>query len=662
LTSSPVATDHVAGAPPRLLDTHAAAAAAFAALAVGLTWPLALHATTHLAGATAGDNIASLWNFWWMRHALASSHESIFYTTFLFYPFGSDLVLHTHTASTAFIGATLLSTVSIVTAQNITIIGSYALNGFAAYLLAWWLTRQRGASMAAGIFYQAAPYFAGHLYGHFNLIAGWVLPMFALLWLRALATGSAAAAVAAGLGLLVAAFTDYYYATYLGVFAACALASRWIIASIVRRPSIDGQRAVDRALAAALVLVAGLLLFTWTTGGAVWSIAGITVSMKTGFNVQTAGWVVGLVWLWRRWRPVLRLSVRRSAVVMRDLRVVSIAAIVAVAGTSPIWLGAIQLWRAGGYASQPYLWHSAPAGIDLAGFLGGNPFHPLWADALQRFFARRGIGAIDRTAWLGVAPMAFLWLTRRRWIRMETARLWLTVAAVFLIWSLGPYFTLLGFNTGLPLPEILLRYVPIVANARMPGRAIVMLYVAAAMLLALAIATSRLAQRPRLIACFCLAVIVDFAAAPFPLLALDEPEVYHALAALPPGAVLELPFGVRDGFGESGALDPRSLYYQSIHGKPIVGGFVARLSNRVKEAYDDSPLFGPLLRLSAGDRTVDETRDHGAAARLLRQYAIRYVVVNTKTASADLQRYARSTLLMSLMKQYPDGRELYALK
>lgn len=615
-----------------------------------------------MPGAGPGDNVAFLWNFWWMRHALASSGEHVFHTTFLFYPFGTDLVLHTHTASTSFLGATLLSSVSIVAAQNIAIVGSYALNGFAAYLLAWRLTRHRGASLAAGLFFQAAPYFSGHLYGHFNLIAGWVLPLFALAWLRALGAGSASAAALAALALVVAAFTDYYYATYLSIFAVCVLVSRWIDIRVIRGRTVWRQSAIDSMLVATLALIAALIVFTSTTGGGTWSVGGATISMRTDFNLRTAGWFVGIVWLWRRWRPRPLFSVRRPRTIRRDLHVVSAASIVVFAGTAPIWLAVLRLWRGGGYVSQQYFWHSAPAGIDLAGFLCGNPFHPIWGHAIERFLDARGIATIDRTAWFGIAPIVWLLLTRTSWIRHRASGLWMAVAALFLVWSLGPYLTVLGFNTGLPLPGILLRYVPVVANARIPGRAIVMVYLSLSMLLAIATASGRFAARPSTIWLLCLAMLCDFAAAPVPLFALDRPEVYRDLASLPRGAVMELPFGVRDGFGETGALDARTLFYQSIHGNPIVGGFVARLSPAVATAYSDSRLFGPLLRLSAGERVRDQANDDPAAATLLKHYAIRYVVLNTKTASEDLRAHARSQMPTALIKAYADGRELYVVK
>src|SRR6266852_3722863 len=115
---------------------HLAAAGAFAAFAVAWSCPLAWHLSTHLPGPGTGDNVDFLWNFWWMRTALASG-LNFFHTTYVFVPKGADLTLHTHTALPAFLGATVLRGLPVVAAQNLTILAALFLNGFCAYLLAW---------------------------------------------------------------------------------------------------------------------------------------------------------------------------------------------------------------------------------------------------------------------------------------------------------------------------------------------------------------------------------------------------------------------------------------------------------------------------------------------------------------------------------------------
>ena len=61
-----------------------------------------------------------------------------------------------------------------------------ALNGFAAYVLAWTVTRRVWPSLVAGAVFIASPYFAAHLHGHFNLTTAWFIPLFAAAVLGAL--------------------------------------------------------------------------------------------------------------------------------------------------------------------------------------------------------------------------------------------------------------------------------------------------------------------------------------------------------------------------------------------------------------------------------------------------------------------------------------------
>ena len=47
---------------------HASAAAVFLGVALLWTFPLVRHLESHLLGQGIGDNVTSVWNFWWMRY------------------------------------------------------------------------------------------------------------------------------------------------------------------------------------------------------------------------------------------------------------------------------------------------------------------------------------------------------------------------------------------------------------------------------------------------------------------------------------------------------------------------------------------------------------------------------------------------------------------
>ena len=229
---------------------------------------------------------------------------------------------------------------------------------------------------------------------------------------------------------------------------------------------------------------------------------------------------------------------------------------------------------------------------------------------------------------------------------LREAKRWATISLVFLLLALGPFLNIAGFNTGLVLPQTLIRFVPLAANARIPGRAMILVYLVLAMLVAMALTSLRI-RSFRLVGGLVLLITFDYAAFPFPLYRLDQPRIYRRLAELADtGAVLEVPFGFRDGFGESGHFDTRTLYYQTLHRKPLLGGFIARVPESTKDNYRQTPVLASLLQLSEGGRLseVEMQRDRREAPAVMERLGIGYLVLNRATASELLIKYVETVL------------------
>ena len=154
----------------------------------------------------------------------------------------------------------------------------------------------------------------------------------------------------------------------------------------------------------------------------------------------------------------------------------------------PLIAQAFRLALSGRYVSQTYFWRSAPRGIDALAPLAGNPFHPFYGGAVSALYERLGLDRIEAVGWLGIVPVVVLLIGRGTWFDPEEARRWKVVLIVFAIWALGPFLTVGGIDMGLPLPQALARFVPLVENARMPGRAMVCVYLALGVLMALRVA------------------------------------------------------------------------------------------------------------------------------------------------------------------------------
>jgi hypothetical protein len=637
---------------------HLPAAVVFAALAVAWTFPLARRTATHLPGAGIGDQVDFVWNFWWMRTAQASGLD-FFETSYLFVPAGTDLTLHAHTALPALVGATVFGALSEVAAHNLTLLSALFLNGVCAYSLAWRITRDRAAAIVGGLVFGGSPFIAAHLHGHLNLTMAWVIPLFALAAFAAV-RGGRTWALAAGLVLGATVYVDYYYVVYEVALLLCIAAvtrSAWHVGlQGGSRRSLRLSHVVAIFVLLDVVLMAAIVM----TGGATGRIGPIR-SVRGIFNPLQLFWVLLAVWAWLRFRPRVELPPRHTwAAVMMPLIVVTA---VGLAVASPIvWNGAVLLLR-GEYVTYRYSWRSSPGGIDMATLLLGNPFHPVWGATVQRAYRALGIGAIESTAWLGVVPVVLAVWALRHSARSSVVRQWSVVGGLFALWAMGPHLMVFGTNSALILPHAVLRYVPIVSNARIPGRAMVVTYLALAVLAAVAASEWRPSgwRRSLVVLAIAAAVVVDYLPAPFPLVAIERPGLYETLRDDPArGAVCELPLGIRDGFSERGMFDDRVLFYQTIHRRPLAGGFVARLPAAVASAYEKDPLLAALLNLSErqGPREGIPLPDRQAAADRLRQNGIAFVVLNRSAASAALVQYVESVLPLTRIAE-DETRSLY---
>jgi hypothetical protein len=326
----------------------------------------------------------------------------------------------------------------------------------------------------------------------------------------------------------------------------------------------------------------------------------------------------------------------------RSLQALAITAAVFAVICLPLVVQAFRLAVAGRFVSQAYLW-STPRGVDaLAPFLG-SPFHPVYGDMVTRWYQNFGLDRIDGVGWIGVVPPIILLMGRGKWADSEEARRWKIVLIVFAIWALGPFLTVAGRNIGVPLPQAVARFIPLVADATVPGRAIVCVYLALGVLMALRLVGQRFSPA---IVWGCIGFLaLDYLYSPIPLTALDRPAVYEHLASIADsGPVIEVPFDIGDR---------RLPYYATIHGHPVVGGDVGRVSLVVARAYDALPVVGNLLRLSNGEEPIED----GAPAAL----PFRYLVVDTTKASPELIEYVQSALDLDLISS-GDGKQLFAVQ
>jgi hypothetical protein len=636
---------------------HLGPLALFGALAIAWTWPLALHLHDAVPG-DPGDNYSFLWNLWWMRHVIATPGLAYFRTTYLFYPFGTTIADHPHTALPALVAATVLRSGSVVTAQNVLLLGYVFANMAAMYALVWDITRHRRGAVLAGVMFGLSPYLAVHLLGHFDLAAAWVLPLFAL-GLRRAVRGSNAWALAAGFVLVITAYTAYYYVVYETFFAVVYLGAGIGAVAMARVPPSRTAmvRWIRRVCLAGMIGAGGIALAIVLTGGGTLYVADIMLSARTPQNALTAMWAFAIGWVMCGWRPVLILGPASRLRTQRAMAVAWRVGVVFLAGAAPLLWQAGWLIARGEYVTQAYGWRSVPHGVDLLAPLLGHPLHPLMAPLSVPAYAALRQDYVETIGWIGIVPIALLLVTRRLRSSGDAGEVrdWRILAIAFAIFALGPFLMIGGFDTGLKLPEILLRYVPFAANARMPGRAMVGVYMALGVLAALALrgTTGRL-RSPAVQWLLIGLVAFEFWDSPIRLTPLDHPSAYRTLASAPPGAVCEVPFGIGDGLSVGvGSQERIALYHATLHEHPLAGGYIGRMPADAADRYRRNPLTATLLRLSGDTAAASPVPSPDPAP-------CQYLVVDRRSSSAALQAYVAQLPVDRIASD--EERDIYRLR
>jgi hypothetical protein len=645
-----------AGIPSKL--GHVLAGCLFFLLAIAWTFPLILHLSSSISG-FAGDNLSFLWNSWWAREFVRRRAASVFLTDRLFAPFGIDLVQNTHTVLPALASATVFGTFPLVTAHNLTVLASLTANGVCAYALAFDRLRDRTAAIIAGLLFAGSPYLAIHALGHVNLINAWGIPLFALAFIRALERDSWVAATLTGIVAAAIAYTDYYYLVYCAALSVLLIGFETTTWQFRTRPSqLSG--ALRTSLLILLAADVASIVFILLSGGFDIEMGSVKLMARSTTNLLTAGWILVAIYAFARARPSVHVDVDRIALT-RCVKKFFVTWGIALEGVSPIAGHAWSLWKAGDYVSPQASWRSGPGGVDLATLVLGNPLNPVTGGVTRGLYSRFGVDMMEESAWLGVAPLVLLWSARRFLMQDRESRRWIWVAVLFFIFSLGPWLHVGGFNTGLVLPQNLLARVPVISNARIPGRAIVVVMLALSLACGAALAALS-GSRRRIVAAITVGVMaIDCVPAPLELTRTDVPSIYRQLSAVSSDAVVcALPLGVRDGFSSLGAFDQYDLLYQTTHGHPILGGFSARVPHDLRQQYVEAPVIRSLLSLSAGSAIdpADRTLTRAETIDALRRLHIRYVLLNVETAPQELANYVRAQLPLALNGRQ-DGRELY---
>ena len=494
----------------------ALAALLYAALAVTVTWPVALRPLTTVVQrfpypVDAGQGV---WNLWWARAALLRGWNP-YITNYVYYPEPIDLFYQTLSLPNAILALPVLLPLGPIAAFNFVTLLSFVLGG----LLTRRLCIEAGASEVGALLGGAIFAFSAYhtqllLVGALEVIAIHWLPLYALALLWALRRPTLWRGAILGLTLLLVTLAAQYYGLYCAVLT-----------------------------------------------GLVWAV---------GWPGPAASWPRDVM----ASSSVSPVSRSRSLLVSqsRTLPTILLAAL--------IWVGGLLLLSGAGALGTPPPndWRSRQMfqSAALVDYVMPTVAHPLWGAPSSAALSRISPAGAETGAALGYS----VWLLALCGVALARAWRWGLVALGLLLLSLGPELKLAA-PTGVPLPFALLDLLGPFRNASRPNYVIGLLMLALAVLASLGLTALRQrsasrAGRGRLLS-WALAAAVVFELTPAPLATLT----LSSASPVPPAASADAGAGAADDAGAVLSLPPRTddsraMVAQLCHGRPLLGGYLAR--------------------------------------------------------------------------------------
>ena len=636
-----------------------AAVLGYAVIAVAFSWPLVLHFGTYLTGPPDGDTGVYVWNQWVFRHEILVHRQLPFFTNSIFSMTPeANLSLHNYTAFQNLLALPLLGVLGVVATFNLIFLLMVVLTAYSTFLLARHVTGRFSESWLAGLMFAWSPLLVTRGMGHFSLVAAAPLAIFLLVLMKADGHERFRDAVALGAVVAWAATCDAYYAVFCLLIGAVFLVAR--VVAIHNSRQSGRARAARWAVDVLLLCAAGLVGAIAITGGWTSSIFGVPISAKGLYTPVLI--MSGLAFLRLGWH--LRASPRPGAEVdAKRLVFLTVASgVVAAVILSPVLYAVGERLTAGELKSPGVLWRSSPGGVDLFALVLPNPNHPLTPQVIADWLATFQGGYLEAVVsipFVALITMVVAW--RRGW---RASRWWTALAIAFGALALGPFVHVGGLNTYVPGPWALLRFVPVLGLTRMPSRFSVVLMLAVAVLFAAALewlGRTYPHRRRLILVTLGILLLAELLPAPLTLHSAAVPRFYERVAAAPGDVrVLELPTGIRDGTSSIGNFIARSQYFQTMHEKPLIGGYLSRVGGRSIADVRRIDMLDALIVLSEGG-TLSPAREAALISggpAFIREANLGFVIVDRLRSPTALIDFAKRALHLSYVDR--DGVfELY---
>jgi hypothetical protein len=308
---------------------------------------------------------------------------------------------------------------------------------------------------------------------------------------------------------------------------------------------------------------------------------------------------------------------------------------------------------------------------DFLGFFIPSLFHPLFKELVTPIYQNFTGNTAEYTTFIGYTVLFLAALAIVK-VKSKEIKFWLLSALIFFILCLGPLLhvngivsvTIDGHAAGILLPYAILTKIPIISIARVPSRWDILLMLSLAVLAGYGLNYIfkkfngnflRMNKKTVLAVVFSCLILFEFLAIPYPMSSAKVPNFYYSLANDPEDyAILEVPnlapYHVPQEF----------MYYQTIHEKKLVCGYVSRTPNYTMKFLDSTPFISQLSRLYLIDRSIPILREEiieqnitDIGASISNFYNIRYIILHRTYMTKEQFEFANK-LLQATLKEKPE--------
>jgi hypothetical protein len=486
-----------------------------------------------------GDAYQNLWGMWWVVYSLFHLHTNMYYTDLLFWPIGANLIYQTMSPLGSIITAPLQA-ISMPLAYNALFFVGFPLSALGMFILADYTVSNKKAAFVAGLIYSFSAIHIMQAYSRIDwMVIGW-MPLSLYFLLKMIREErNYYNVIGFSLSFILGIFIGDIEQGIMALMLYLFLIIAYLIHSKTRNRILTRTVLSQLALSVAIIFVVGSVEFI-----------PIVLSLLAKPNPNPA-----------------------------NLNLISVVN---------------QL------NNIPF---NIQNSLDVFSFFLPDFYKGLVPDAIffSYYWKIFSIASIEKTGYLTYTAivLSLLGVIKNR----RSSTLWVGLALVFGLLSLGPYLTVAGISVKIPLPYLIYHSIPLVNIVREPDRFIDVFLIAFAILASygyIAVENfvyktkraGRLSNRYFAIIMISLLLLLETSGAPItnssgilPITTKPQiPQFYYDIRNLTGNfSVLQLP-ALPSASGPSQLYPAEAQYYSSASMKPLVGGYLTR-TNYTEYAY-----------------------------------------------------------------------------